>query len=324
MARRSPQEHREPSAAADAAWALLLGVARLRRDRAGPEGEVGVWLGEGGSLQTGRSDDPRAQAVRGPDGTWHPGPALAKRLGDLLGLYLPVCAAGISRPVIIGHLGQSVDGQIATESGDSCFVTGPENLVHLHRMRALCDAVLVGAGTVAADDPRLTTRLVEGPNPVRVIIDPQRRLPDDRRVFAEADAPTLVACQVGQDGHTGVDGRHLCLPREGDGLSLSALVSALGDRGLHALFVEGGGVTVSRWMEAGLLDRLQVAIAPVLVGSGRQGLQLPPAASMQACRRPACRVYRMGEDLLWDFDLRSERRIEPSADHPLSEPLRVL
>ena len=99
-----------------------------------------------------------------------------------------------AQPLTVGHLGQSLDGFIATHSGDSQFVTGEENLRHMHRMRALSDAVLVGAGTVAADDPQLTTRQVTGPSPLRVVIDPMRRLPDTYRVFHDDAAPTLYVC----------------------------------------------------------------------------------------------------------------------------------
>ena len=92
----------------------------------------------------------------------------------------------------IAHLGQSLDGYIATASGDSYYVTGPDNVRHLHRLRALADAIVVGAGTVARDDPQLTVRHVEGPNPVRVVLDPAARLDARRRVFSDGAAPTLV------------------------------------------------------------------------------------------------------------------------------------
>jgi len=94
----------------------------------------------------------------------------------------------------IGHLGQSLDGFIATPSGDSQFVTGDDNIVHLHRMRALSEAVVVGAGTVAADDPQLTVRHVPGANPLRVVFDPGRRLSHTYRVFTDQEADTLYVC----------------------------------------------------------------------------------------------------------------------------------
>ena len=112
----------------------------------------------------------------------------------LIDLYLPICSATVARPITVGHLGQSLDGFIATHAGESQYVTGEENIRHLHRMRALCDAVVVGAGTVAADDPQLTTRHVSGPSPVRVVLDPTRRLADHYRVFNDDTADTLYVC----------------------------------------------------------------------------------------------------------------------------------
>ena len=105
--------------------------------------------------------------------------------------------------VTIGQLGQSLDGRIATLSGHSHYISGSEGLAHLHRLRAVVDAVVVGANTVRLDDPQLTVRHVDGPNPVRVVIDPRRTLPATARAFAadgisrivitRADAP-LAAC----------------------------------------------------------------------------------------------------------------------------------
>src|ERR1700712_5315572 len=90
-------------------------------------------------------------------------------------------AAGCS--FVLGRVAQSLDGYIATRTGESVWISGPGDLRHTHRLRALSDAVVVGARTVRADNPRLTTRLVDGPSPVRVILDPNRRLDDRYRVF---------------------------------------------------------------------------------------------------------------------------------------------
>ncbi len=122
------------------------------------------------------------------------------RKRDLLELYLPVSSGTAARPITIGHLGQSLDGFIATHSGDAISVTGPENILHLHRLRALCDAVVVGAGTVVADNPRLTTRLVVGSNPARVILDPACRLPAAHLVFSDRAGRDAASVHSGQRG----------------------------------------------------------------------------------------------------------------------------
>jgi riboflavin-specific deaminase-like protein len=227
-------------------------------------------------------------------------------------------------PVTVAHLGQSLDGFIATRSGDSRYVTGQANLIHLHRMRSLCDAVVVGARTVAIDDPQLTTRLVQGPSPLRVVIDPRRTLGSHYRVFSDGAAPTLVACGAsrlgprafGQPASPTRHGRAevLGVPEVGAGLDLAALLAALRLRGCERIFIEGGGQTVSSFLAAGLVDRLQIAVAPFLIGDGRPAIRLPPPALLGDCARPARRLYRMGDDILFDFDLATARTPQLVAD----------
>jgi len=249
-------------------------------------------------------------------------PASDPRHG-LIDLWIPLCSALPSRPIAVGHLGQSVDGFIATPSGDSQFVTGRQNILHLHRLRALCSAVIVGAGTVASDNPMLTTRHVDGPNPLRVIFDPARRLTGDYRLFTDDAALTLYACgrvHVGRDeSHIG---RATVVPLDSD-LPVPAaaeLMTYLRARGCFRLFVEGGGVTVSAFLEAGLLDRLQIAIAPVIIGSGRPSVRLPARDALRDCTRPAYRVFRMGGDVLFDCDL----RVPAPADETDATIVRVI
>ena len=227
-------------------------------------------------------------------------------------LYRPVCEGGRDRPFVVGHLGQSLDGFIATSVGDSNFVTGEENIRHLHRLRALCDAVIVGAGTVAHDDPRLTTRLVAGASPLRVVIDPRRRLPDSHRIFCDGEAQTLrVSCTPVERGFgaslsQGMHEELLLMGDEDGGLDLPALLRALELRGCRRLFVEGGGETVSSFLAAGLLDRLHIAVAPLIIGNGRPAIRLVERERLGDCLRPPARIFRMGQDLLYDFDLRCE------------------
>jgi diaminohydroxyphosphoribosylaminopyrimidine deaminase/5-amino-6-(5-phosphoribosylamino)uracil reductase len=298
---------------ADAAWGLVVAAADLAGALTTAARPAWFSVGDGGALTAVRPGDPAAVLAWEPARGWvlqlpreHPQHAL-------IDLYLPVCSAGTAGSMTVGHLGQSLDGFIATRAGDSQFVTGPENIVHLHRMRALSDAVIVGAGTVAADDPLLTTRQVSGPNPLRVVFDPTNRLDDHYRIFSDAETPTLYAC-----GETHLRGETrfgaadiLPLSCVGDTSPVAQLLAALRERGCARVFVEGGGVTVSAFLEAGLLDRLQMAVAPLIVGSGKPAIRLEPKDVLSDCHRPAYRVFRMGGDVLFDCDLTGPTRTAP-------------
>ena len=195
--------------------------------------------------------------------------------------------------IVVGRLAQTLDGRIATRSGSSQWIGGPGDLRHTHKLRALCHVVLVGAGTNAADDPQLTTRLVRGPDPVRVVLDPDGRLGTQYRVF-QGGPPTLLAA------------RAPTAPRHGDAETLAApdlpaLLRALAARGLTRIFVEGGGVTVSRFLMAGLLDRLHVTVAPIILGSGRPAFALPEVPRIADAMRFQWTVHDLAPDILLDI-----------------------
>jgi riboflavin-specific deaminase-like protein len=212
---------------------------------------------------------------------------------------------------ILGRIAQSLDSRIAAATGASRWISGRADIVHTHRLRALFDAIVVGAGTVRADDPQLTTREVEGPSPVRVVIDTNRRLHANHRVFREAPETILVtaADSGGADMHGSA--RVLRLPRRDEGVDLPALLAWLAGRGLRRVFVEGGGITVSRFLAAGLLDRLHVTIAPLLMGSGVPAFTLPEIAAPAEGLRFDWTVHPLSPDVLLDIPLARTHRVLP-------------
>ena len=312
---------------ADRAWSLALAAAGGANGLAGAVQPVAFALGGDEQLYALPAGHPDALIVWQPGAGWQSCLSTGDPRHALLDLYLPICSATTARPITVGHLGQSLDGFIAMHTGESQFVTGHENILHLHRMRALCDAVVVGAGTVAADDPQLTTRHVSGPNPLRVVFDPSRRLASEYRIFSDDAAPTMYACAetLRGPGETQL-GRAAILGLDADttGGQVVELLRALRARGCARIFVEGGGVTVSAFLEANLLDRLHMAIAPLIIGDGRPAIRLPPRATLRDCHRPRYRVFRMGGDVLFDCDLRSDG--DPDGDAPPDTPavMRVI
>ncbi|MGE0223242.1 MAG: RibD family protein [Acetobacteraceae bacterium] len=212
-------------------------------------------------------------------------------------------AAGPDGCFVLGRLAQSLDGYIALPAGESHWISGSDDILHTHRLRALFDAVVVGAGTVQADNPQLTTRLVEGPSPVRVVIDPTRRLPVDRRVFQDGPR-TLVICTENAPGGDRVgQAEVLRVPAGADGIAAHTILAALSQRGLRRIFVEGGGVTVSRFMLAGMLDRLHITVSPLVIGAGIPAFAVPPPAKLAEGRRFEWSVHPIGADILLDIAL---------------------
>jgi len=207
--------------------------------------------------------------------------------------------------MVVGRLAQTLDGRIATVTGSSQWIGGRGDILHTHRLRALCHAVVVGAATVRQDDPQLTTREVPGPDPVRVVLDTDRRLTPDYRLFRHGP-PTLLLCAEDAPGGDRLGRAEVVrLPRaaDGPGLAVPAILCALSARGLTRIFVEGGGVTVSRFLASGCLDRLHLTVAPVLLGSGIPAFTLPRAARIADGLRFTWRHYAIEPDVLFDIVL---------------------
>ena len=239
-------------------------------------------------------------------GTWESSTVLTDEALQLLELFLPV---QLQNNLVIAQIGQSLDGRSATATGHSHYVTGPADIRRLHRLRALVDAVVVGATTVAVDNPRLTVREVTGENPVRVILDPDGRLDQQKHVFSDGAARTLHVKALPNNGNPKPQprfvGNSLLMPAT-NGFDPKSILEVLRDQGFGRILIEGGGNTVSRFLQADAVDRLHVTVAPLLIGSGQVALMMDPIESLDQALRPTCRHFRLGRDILFDLNLRQQ------------------
>ncbi len=222
-------------------------------------------------------------------------------------LYAPIAGGGAEPAFVVGQLGQSLDGRIATASGNSHYINGPEAIRHVHRLRALVDAVIVGVGTVISDDPRLTVRhdiarRSAAPGPARIVIDPNGRLPPSSRILADDGAAIYVIQDRPHRRPSSVT--PITLPAREGALDPNAIVAAVAARGYRRLLVEGGAATISAFLAAGAIDRLHLCVAPLIIGSGKIGITLPPIDRLDAALKPAISTYRLGGDVLFDCDWR--------------------
>ena len=239
------------------------------------------------------------QAFRAPAGPLPPTP-----WRDCFG---PLRTGTVDELVVVGQIGQSIDGRIATLSGHSHYINGPAGITHLHRLRALVDAVVIGVGTALADDPLLTVRRVAGPQPARVVIDPRGRLAASAKVLANDGVRRLLLTAEGTPCALPSDVEVVALPAPDGRIAPSNVLAALAQRGLRRILIEGGAETVSRFLIAGCLDRLHIMIAPIIMGAGRASFVLPPVDRADQAMRVPVRSLQLDGDLLLDCDLSAQR-----------------
>jgi 3,4-dihydroxy 2-butanone 4-phosphate synthase/GTP cyclohydrolase II len=232
----------------------------------------------------------------------HVGPPADVR--ELLGAVRPSEA----KPYVVVKYAQTLDGRIATSSGDSRWISGEEERRVSHALRASCDAVLVGVGTVVTDDPQLTVRMVPGASPIRVVLDSTLRIPDRSRVLADDAATTIVTTDSSpverQDELRSRGVAVLVVPTGPSGVDAAAALEALRRAGIRSLLVEGGARVITSFLSQGLADRLIVGIAPRVLGSGTDAVSdLGVTEVSKSLRIERRAVHLAGDDVLIAGDI---------------------
>jgi len=216
------------------------------------------------------------------------------------------------QPRVTVKFAQTLDGRIATSTGDSKWISSAQSLRFAHTLRAQHDAILVGIGTVVADNPQLTVRLVKGDSPVRVIVDSRLRIPLNSILLSDDNnGQTLIATtrrpsqsKVRRIQNLGVEVLQLPLASGGTGVNLRALIKELGRRGIRSVLVEGGSAIITSLLKARLVDRLVVVVAPKMVGRGVESIgDLGIKQLRNAIQFSAVKVRRLGPDVVFDAKL---------------------
>jgi 3,4-dihydroxy 2-butanone 4-phosphate synthase/GTP cyclohydrolase II len=225
-------------------------------------------------------------------------------VGSLLGDVRPTRR----RPYVVVKYAQTLDGRIATSTGDARWISGEQERRASHALRAACDAVLVGVGTVQLDDPQLTVRMVAGASPIRVVLDSRLTISGDARVLAD-DAATIVVT-TGESSRE----RRADLRRRGvsvtvvrsrpDGVDLETAMEALFREGIRSVLVEGGARVITSFLSSGLADRLVVGISPRVLGTGTEAVRdLGIREVASSIRLEHRAVHLVGDDVLVAGDL---------------------
>jgi 3,4-dihydroxy 2-butanone 4-phosphate synthase/GTP cyclohydrolase II len=220
-------------------------------------------------------------------------------VSDLLGTPTPP----EGRPYVVVKLAQTLDGRVATATGDSRWISGIEERRVTHALRAAVDAVAVGIGTVLADDPQLTVRLVPGASPVRVVLDARLRIPTAARVLDERAATyvytTGAAPAARRMALRSVGAGVRTVAASADGLDAGAVLADLRSTGVRTVLVEGGARVVTSLLASGLVDRAIVSVSPLILGAGRDAIgELGIRRIGEALRLTDRSVHVAGDDLL--------------------------
>ena len=202
---------------------------------------------------------------------------LPEEVLQFIKVYAPYCFAAMhakrwKRTFVVSHFAQSLDGRIATYSGESKWIGSLENQVHAHRMRALCDGVLIGSRTLRQDQSKLTVRHVSGDNPIRIVLG---NCGDAIHSLTKSSPDPILL--IGADVHPQDDRiRTVKLERKDGFIPSFQILKTLYQQKIYSVYIEGGATTTSRFLKEKAIDIMQLHNSPMIIGSGLNSFEVPP------------------------------------------------
>lgn len=218
---------------------------------------------------------------------------------ELLNFYLPFAFSSFfgrkyNKCFTISHFAQTLDGKIATYTGDSKWIGNEENLLHSHRMRALCDGILVGAKTVYRDNPRLNVRKVSGCNPIKIIIDGTSQLKHEQYHAIEPSTILFTSLDDGSDLYDCIE-----MPKKLP-YDPYEILKILTKKGIYSIYIEGGSYTTSYFLEQNMLDQVQIHFSSKILGSGLSSFEFGKIKEIKnSVKFQSTRFKPMGDEMMF-------------------------
>ena len=204
------------------------------------------------------------------------------------------------KKILFGQIGQSLDGKIALNNGNSHYINEKDSITYLHCLRSISDAVLVGVNTIIKDDPLLTTRKIIGSNPIRIIIDPSLKLTNKYKIFKDNNT-NIIFCNTSSKKQL-KNSVIITFPKKNFTKNIYKYLKSMS---LNNILIEGGPTTLSKFIDLKLLNIMQFIISPTLIGSGIDSLKLKPITNLNKAIRVKNTISKLGKEIIVTLDFNS-------------------
>ena len=223
---------------------------------------------------------------------------ISKYYQSILNILLPILRK--NKKLVIAQIGQSIDGRIALNNGNSHYINNPKSIIYLHCLRSISDAIIVGSNTIKKDDPLLTTRKIKGTNPKRIIIDGSLSLNNNYKIFNDGNENIIFT-----KSNKNIRLNNSTIIRLKEKNFTKNFITQIKKLKYNNILVEGGSKTISELINNKYIDILQFMIAPILIGSGINSLNLKEISNLNKAIRPKHNFNELENEIIVNLFLNS-------------------